>query len=53
MSSQPSAWVRVPTITSKLRTVSTRTMDSGDDMGRKMAAISPAPMYLSGTTMAP
>ena len=53
MSSQPSAWLRVPTSTSKLRTESTRTMASGGAMGRKMLAISGAPMNLRGTTTAP
>ena len=50
---QPSAWVRVPIMTSRLRTVSTRTMASDETMGRKMEAISPAPMYCSGMMTAP
>ena len=50
---QPSAWVRVPIMTNKLRTVSTRTMASGATIGRRMEAISPAPMYCRGMITAP
>ena len=50
---QPSAWVRVPIITNRLRTVSTRTIASDDTMGRRMEAISPAPMNCRGMMTAP
>ena len=53
MSSQPSIWGRVPVITIKLRSVSTRTTASAGAMARKMVAISLAPMFLSGMTTAP
>ena len=52
-SSQPSACVRVPASTSKLRRLSTRTSESACIMGRKMVAISAAPMNCRGTTIAP
>ena len=50
---QPSAWVRVPIMTSRLRTLSTRTNASGATMGRRMEAISAAPMYCRGIITAP
>jgi len=53
MSSQPSAWVRLPASTSRLRNVSTRRMPVGGMRGLRMAAISGAPMYLSGTITVP
>src|SRR6218665_1521051 len=53
MSSQPSAWARLPASTSRLRTVSTRIKASGGTIGRRMVAISAAPMYCKGTSTAP
>ena len=53
ISSHPSAWVRVPPSTSRLRRVSTRSSASGAIMGRRMVAISAAPMYCRGTITAP
>ena len=50
---QPSAWVRVPIMTSRLRTVSTRTRASAATIGRRMAAISAAPMYCRGMMTVP
>ena len=52
-SSHPSACEREPASTSRLRTVSTRTRLSAGTIGRKIEAISVAPMYCSGTMMAP
>ena len=50
---QPSACVRVPIMTKRLRTVSTRTRASAGTIGRRMVAISPAPMYCKGIMTAP
>ena len=50
---QPSACVRVPIMTKRLRTVSTRTKASAETIGRRIDAISPAPMYCNGMMTAP
>ena len=52
-SSHPSAWVRLPASTSRLRALSARMSESAPSMGLRMVAISAAPMYCSRTTMAP
>ena len=53
MSNQPSACVRLPARINRFRTLSTRHKASGGNMGLRMAAISAAPMYCSGTMIAP
>ena len=53
MSIQPSAWVRLPTSTSRFRTVSTRKIASGAASGLKMAAISAAPINFNGIMTVP